>query len=80
MSIIDDREGLYSHVSDAIRAGDRMGREELYRLISDALMRVSVEQEQDMSELGTRGFHVAQACCGAAKRAFDALQARKKVV
>lgn len=64
--MIDDMEGLFTHASEAYRAGKRSGRDDYYRVLQDELRRISVEQEKQTDDLATRGFHVAQACCKAA--------------
>lgn len=72
--MIDDREGLYSHTSDAIRDGKLMGRHDFFVAVKDVLAKISTDQEADPSDLGTRGFHVAQSCLKALhdlKKAFD---------
>lgn len=77
---IDDMEGLYSHVSDAYRAGLRSGRDELFRLAQIAIGQISVEQEEQVGDIATRGFHVAQSCAKAVAELKTALDERRKTV
>jgi hypothetical protein len=77
--MIDDMQGLYSHASDVFRAGQVSGRDEFYRALQAVLGRISVKYESGAvsgpdEPLATRGFHVAEECCKAArevKELFD---------
>ena len=60
--MIDDMSGLYSHASDAYRAGKKTGRDELKRAVGLALSRISVKYEKSGS---AEQFHVAEECCKA---------------
>lgn len=79
-TMIDDMSGLFSHASDAHRAGVRAGRQEMYDATMPTLARIGVEQEKDMSEFGTRGFHVAQACCKALRELKEKFDAQKQKI
>ena len=74
---IDDMQGLYSHVSDAFRSGKRQGRDDFFRAIQLAIGQISVEQEKQMGDIATRGFHTAQKCAKAIadlKSQFDSVK------
>jgi hypothetical protein len=74
--MIDDMQGLYSHASDAYRAGKREGREELYRAVMLALSTISAAHER----WSDTGFKVAEECCKAVRLAKEAADAPKKTV
>jgi hypothetical protein len=70
--MIDDMGGLYSHASEAYRAGRRAGQDDFYRAARSATSEIS-------SKHGTAGsvekFHAAEECCAAilaVKRALAA--------
>jgi hypothetical protein len=72
--MIDDMEGLFSHASEAYRAGKRTGIDEFFRNVQGRLGQISVKYEQQQGDLATRGFHVAQECAkavGDLKVVFD---------
>lgn len=78
--MIDDMQGLFSHASDALRAGRRDGRQDFFAAALDELRKISVEQEQQQGEIATRGFHVAQACCGALVRLKESFDSQRKTI
>lgn len=60
--MIDDMQGLYSHASDAYRAGKREGHDELYRNAMAMLSGISSKYET----IGhVKSFEVAEECCRA---------------
>jgi hypothetical protein len=67
--MIDDMQGLYSHTSDAFRAGKVAGRDEFYRAVLTVLSMISVKHESGPpdSAMATTGFLVAEECCKAAR-------------
>jgi hypothetical protein len=75
--MIDDMEGLYSHASDAYRAGKRSGRDDFYRAVMTLLGRVSVKHESSGS---VPAFHAAEECCKAVVEAKEAADAPQKIV
>ena len=84
-TIVDDMGGLYTHASEAHKAGQRSGRDEFYRAIQAALSKISVEQEKGPANgpeaaISTRGFHVAEACCKAVSDLKEKFDHQKKVV
>lgn len=78
--MIDDMQGLYSHVSDALRDGKRIGRQDYFDKAIDACRQISVEQESQQGPEADRGFHVAQACCKALVELKAAMDATKPAV
>lgn len=83
--MIDDMEGLYSHASEAFRAGKVSGRDELYRAIQGVLGRISVKYESGPvsgpdEPLATRGFHVAEECCKAAREVKELFDKARQTV
>lgn len=84
-TIIDDMGGLHSHASEAFAAGKRAGRDEYYRALITALGGISVVQESGPvngaeEKIATRGFHVAEACCKAARDIKKVMDDQKKTV
>jgi hypothetical protein len=75
--MIDDMEGLYSHASDAYRAGKRAGRDDFYRKVMTLLGRISVKHE---TAKNVPGFHAAEECCKAVVEAREAADAPQKIV
>lgn len=75
--MIDDMEGLYSHASDAWRAGQRRGRDDFYRTVLDRLGLISVKHE---SADNVPAFHAAEECCKAVVEAKEAADAPQKIV
>lgn len=75
--MIDDMQGLYSHASEAFRAGQRSGRDEFFRTAQAALGSISAKHERGTigasEELTTARFHVAEECCKAVSEVRDAL-------
>lgn len=76
--MIDDMQGLYSHASDAFRAGQRSGRDEFFRAANGALGSISAKHERGPAhgvdgQLVTARFHVAEECCKAVRDVRDAL-------
>ena len=63
--MIDDMEGLYSHASEAFRAGIWSGRDDYHRSLISVLSWISVKYERQQGDLATKGFHVAEECCKA---------------
>lgn len=83
--MIDDMDGLYSHASEAYRAGKVAGRDELFRASIGALGAVSAKHEKGSSsglegQLVTERFHVAEECCATVRKIRDALDARRETV
>jgi hypothetical protein len=67
--VIDDMQGLFSHASDAYRAGKREGRDELFRSAMQMLSGISSKYET----IGhVKSFEVAEECC----RALQHMKAR----
>jgi hypothetical protein len=60
--MIDDMQGLYSHASDAYRAGKRTGRDDFYRAAMEQLSRISLAAEK-AGEVAA--FRAAEDCCRA---------------
>jgi hypothetical protein len=84
-TMIDDMGGLYSHASEVFAAGQRRGRDDYYRALQPALSAISVEQESGPvngpeEKVATRGFHVAEACCKAARELKERMDDKKKTV
>lgn len=75
--MIDDMQRLFSHASEAFRAGKRSGLEEMGRLGLQALSQVSVAHE---STADPAKFHAAEECCKAFRETRDALLNRKEIV
>lgn len=75
--MIDDMQGLYSHASEAFRAGQRSGRDEFFRVANGALGLISAKHERGTigasEEMTTARFHVAEECCKALGDVQDAL-------
>lgn len=75
--MIDDMEGIYSHASDAYRAGKRAGRDEFFRAANGVLGSISAKHERGTigasEEMTTARFHVAEECCKAVGDVRDAL-------
>lgn len=83
--MIDDMDGLYSHASDAYRAGKSAGLDEFYRNTIGALGAVSAKHEKGPasgldSQLVTERFHVAEECCATVRKIRDALDAPQRMV
>ena len=83
--MIDDMQGLYTHASEAFRAGQASGRDELYRTAQGVLGRISVKYESEAvsgpgEPLATRGFHVAQECARALRETKELLDTRRRAV
>ena len=74
--MIDDMQGLYSHASDAYRAGERAGRDELYRHALAMLSGISVKWETAGDD---KGFATAEECCRALLHIKTKLDAPKIV-
>jgi len=82
MNMIDDMYGLYSHASDAHRAGKSAGRDEFFTAAQALLGQISVRQEQGSpdDQLSTRGFHVAQECAKALRELKEKFDGRRRTV
>ncbi len=74
--MIDDMQGLYSHTSDAYRAGKREGRDELFRLALAMLSGISSKWETASED---KSFHTAEECCRALRHIKSKLDAPKTV-
>jgi hypothetical protein len=75
--MIDDMQGLYSHASDAYRAGKRAGRDDFFRAVIARLGFISVEHE---GANNVPAFHAAEECCKAVVEEKTAADAPKKIV
>lgn len=74
--MIDDMQGLYSHTSDAYRAGKREGRDEFWRHALEMLSGISSKYET----IGhVKSFDVAEECCRALQHIKAKLDAPKIV-
>lgn len=71
--VIDDRNGFYSHVSEAVEAGRRFGRQDLFNAVLAKLRAMSVKYEPD----NPTAFHVAEEACRALLETEEALDAPK---
>jgi len=78
--MIDDMHGIYTHASEAYKAGERAGRWDYWRSLRGVLGWISVKYEKDQSELGTRGFHVAEECMAAARELREKIDAERQTV
>ena len=72
--MIDDMHGLYSHASDAYRAGKIEGRDLFYRSAMLALSKISVEHEKAGN---VPAFHAAESAYKALRDAKAAADAPK---
>jgi hypothetical protein len=59
--MIDDMQGLFSHASEAHRAGQIYGRDELFKAVLTSLGRLSATYEKGGN---VEGFRAAEAACG----------------
>lgn len=73
----DDMDGLYSHASDAWRAGATEGRDAFYRVAMQSLSRVSLKHEQSGN---VAAFHAAEDACRALRDAKERADAPKHAV
>jgi hypothetical protein len=60
--MIDDMQGLFSHASDAYRAGKRTERQDFYDAAQTALAQVSLTHEKAGN---VEAFRAAEECCKA---------------
>lgn len=74
--VIDDRDGLYSHVSEAIAAGRSFGRDDLFQAVSAKLRAMSVKYEPNDDPTA---FHVAEEACRALREAREELEKPRTV-
>jgi len=58
--MIDDMQGLFSHASEAYRAGKTEGMDDFYRFAMSRLSRLSVDAEKQDD---AAAFHAIEACC-----------------
>lgn len=84
-TLIDDLGGLYSHASEAFKAGERRGRDDFFRLAQVALGQISAKHGSGPVNgpealLTTRGFHVAEECGHALRKLKDAFDSRRETV
>ena len=75
--MIDDMEGLYTHASEAFRAGQRAGVDDFFRGAQMLLSAISVAHE---SEENPVAFHVAEECCKALRELKDRYEKRRMTV
>ena len=75
-TMIDDMQGIYSHVSDAYRAGQREGREEFFRHALAMLSGISSKWETARKD---DSFATAEECCRALRHIKAKLDAPKTV-
>ena len=73
---IDDMQGLFSHVSDAYRAGEREGRDLFYKHLISALGHIGVAHEKAGN---VAAFHAVEECTAAMVSAKQAADAPKTV-
>lgn len=74
--MVDDMQGLFSHASDAYRAGQREGRDEFYRNALAMLSGISSKWETAGK---VESFHTAEECCRALRHIKAKLDAPKTV-
>lgn len=72
--MIDDMGGLYTHASEAYRAGKQTGRDDFYRAIMAELSKLSVKQERTTN---AAAFHVAEMACRIVRLAKDSFDKQK---
>jgi len=75
--MIDDMQGLYSHTSDAYRAGQREGRNQFYSRLLTAIGFIGVKHERsgDVS-----AFRAVEECSAAIRQEKEAADAPQKIV
>jgi len=78
--VIDDMGGLYSHASEAFRAGERAGRYDYWRSLVSVLSFVSLKYEKQNGDLATQGFHVAEECIRAAGELRERCDNEKTII
>lgn len=71
--MIDDMGGLYTHASEAYRAGKQTGRDDFYRAVRSALSQLSVKHERATDPAA---FHVAEEACRILREAKDRFDRR----
>ena len=70
-------QGLYSHASDAYRAGQREGRNQFYDRLLSAIGFIGVKHERADN---VPAFHAVEECTAAIRRVKEAADAPQKIV
>ncbi len=76
-TVIDDMSGLYTHASEAYRAGKVAGRDEFYRSVRVSLATLSVKHERGEDPAA---FHTAEEACAILRELKTAFDARKETL
>ena len=72
--MIDDMDHLYTHASEAFRAGEHSGRDRFRRAVRQALSAISVKHERSGNDAG---FHAVEECCKAIREIGNAFDEEK---
>lgn len=75
--MIDDMDGLFSHASDAYRAGQRDGREKFYNRLLSVIGFIGVKHEKANA---VPAFHAIEECTAAIRAEKQAADAPQHIV
>lgn len=75
--MIDDMQGIFTHASEAFRAGKRRGREDAFSAALSVLGLVSAKHER---EENPAAFHAAEECCKVVRELWNRAEKRREIV